>query len=411
MMNQNTAIGGGIKSLQKCRDSNCQSCCGRAFRAYIASFPMKKALFLIVLVIPAVVFAQLNNQAFEQRMSIEPSDSGKLYFGINMLGFAKDNEFFDTVVEGYTLFGYQLNPYLSYNISENVRLDAGVYAQKDFGNDDYSDIKPTLSLKIRNNNFNFIFGTLEGNLHHRLIEPLYDFERVLNNRLENGAQVVWMKEGIFLDAWINWQKMIYTNSVEPERFTAGVSFNKTLFDLGDIHIDLPLQMVAAHQGGQIDTVDNEVITRINMAGGLTLEGTSAGFVSGWGVKAYGTMFSTNANKPLFNKEGVGYFINPYLKTRIGLTVMASYWHGDRFMSIEGSPLYASANELYPDRIDRTREFLMLRFLYDVKVTEGLTLTARAEPFLDTYSQELEYSFGLYLNFSERFFLLNAKKSR
>lgn len=372
---------------------------------------MKKALFFLVLIVPGMAVAQLDNRAFEQRMTVEPADSNKLYLGLNMLGFAKDNEFFDTVIEGYTLFGYQLNPYLSYNISKNVRLDAGVYVQKDFGNDDYSEVKPTFSLKIRNNNFNFIFGTLEGSLHHRLIEPLYDFERVLNNRLENGAQVVWMKDGLFFDAWIDWQKMIYANSTDPERFTAGVSFNKTLFDLGDVHIDLPLQLVAAHQGGQIDTVDNEVITRFNMAGGLTLEGTGSGFVSGWGVKAYGVMFNTNANKPLFNKEGVGYFVNPYIKTRIGLTVMGSYWHGDRFQSIEGSPLYASANEIYPNRIDRKRDFLMLRFLYDLKVADGLTLTARAEPFLDTYSQELEYSFGLYLNFSERFFLLNAKKNR
>lgn len=401
----------GIKSFGKLCDSNCQHCCGRVFRGYIAFFLMKKALFLILLGLPAAVFGQLDNRLFEQRMTIEPTDSGKLYLGLNMLGFAKDNEFFDTVIDGYTLFGYQLNPYLSYHISKNVRLDAGVYVQKDFGNDHYSDVKPTLSLKIRNSNVDFIFGTLEGSVHHRLIEPLYDFERVLNNRLENGAQVVWMKDGLFLDAWIDWQKMIYANSAEPERFTAGVSFNKTLFNLGNVHIDLPLQLVAAHQGGQIDTVDNEVITRFNMAGGLTLEGTGAGFISAWGVKAYGAMFNTNANRPLFNNEGVGYLINPYLQTSIGLTVMASYWHGDRFMSIQGSPLYASANEIHPGRIDRTREFLMVRFLYDVKVAEGLTLTARAEPFLDTYSQELEYSFGLYLNFTERFFLLNAKKNR
>lgn len=372
---------------------------------------MKNALLLLICLIPGVVLAQLDNRAFEQRMVVEPADSNKLFLGINMLGFAKDNEFFDTVVEGYTLFGYQLNPYVSYNIAKNVRLDAGVYVQKDFGNEEYSEVKPTLSLKIRNNNFNFVFGTLEGSVHHRLIEPLYDFERVLKNRLENGAQVVWMKPGLFLDAWIDWQKMIYANSADPERFTAGVSFNKTLFNLGNVHIDLPLQIVAAHQGGQIDTIDNEVITRFNMAGGLTLEGTSSGFITGWGVKVYGTTFNSNANRPTFNKEGVGYFVNPYLTTKIGLSLMVSYWNGNRFLSVQGSPLYASANEIYPNRLDTRREFLMLRLLYDVKVADGLTLTARAEPFLDTYSQQLEYSFGLYLNFSERFFLLNAKKNR
>lgn len=373
---------------------------------------MKRALFLIITLLPVAVFAQLNNSVFEQRMSVEPADSNKLFIGINVLGFTKDNEYFDTVIDGYTLFGYQLNPYLSYNISKNVRLDAGVYVQKDFGNDDYSKVQPTLSLKIRNNNFNFIFGTLEGSTHHRLIEPLYDFERVLNGRLENGAQIIWMKDkGLFLDAWIDWQKMIYTNSTEPERFVSGVSFNKTLFTFGTMHVDLPLQLVASHEGGQIDTVDNEVITSFNMAVGVTLEGTGSGIVKNWGVKLYAASFNTNANTPVFNEEGFGLLLNPYVTTTFGLTVMGSYWYGDRFLTVEGSPLYASANDQYLPRIDKRREFVMLRFLYDLKVADGLTLTARAEPFYDTYAETIEYSFGLYLNFSERFFLLNAKKNR
>ena len=373
---------------------------------------MKKALFLLSLLIPSITFAQLDNSAFEQRMAVNPADSNKLFLGINMLGFVKDNEFFDTVIEGYTLFGYQLNPYLSYNIAKNVRLDAGVYVQKDFGNDDYSEVMPTLSLKIRSNNVNFIFGTLEGSVHHRLIEPLYDFERVLNNRLENGVQLIWMRDNnLFLDTWIDWRKMIYPNSTEPERFTGGISFSKTLFTFGNMHVDLPLQLVASHQGGQIDTVDNEVITSFNMAGGLTLEGTGPDIIQNWGIKLYAASYNTDANDPVFNEEGFGFFLNPYVKTTFGLTVMGSYWHGDKFLSIQGSPLYTSVNDQYPSRVDKKREFLMLRFLYDLKVADGLTLTARAEPFYDTYADTVEYSFGLYLNFSERFFLLNAKKNR
>lgn len=373
---------------------------------------MKKAPLLILLLLPVAAFGQLDNRAFEQRMTVEPADSNKLFLGLNMLGFVKNNEFFNTMIEGYTLFGYQLNPYLSYHISKNVRLDAGVYVQKDFGNDDYSEVKPTLSLKIRNNNFSFIFGTLEGSLHHRLIEPLYDFERVLKNRLENGAQVTWIREDdLFLDAWIDWQKMIYTGSEEPERLTAGISFNKRLLTSGSTHLDLPLQLVTSHQGGQINVGGDGVITRLNLAAGLTLEGNTPGFIRGWGIKAYATSFSTNQGTPVFDETGTGLFINPYLKTKIGLTIMGSYWYGDRFMTLQGSPLYASANEFYPGRIDPYRDMYMLRLLYDVKVADGLTLTARAEPFYDSYSEELEYSFGLYLNFSERFFLLNAKKNR
>jgi len=371
---------------------------------------MKKSVIILFWLASVSATAQLNNRSFEQRMAIEEADSGKLFLGVNFLGFGKNNEFFDTTVDGYTLFGYQLNPYLSYHLAKNVRLDAGIYAQKDFGNNEYSEVAPTLSLKITNQNFNFIFGTLEGSLHHRLIEPLYDFERVLNQRLENGVQAIWMKDDLFLDAWVEWQNMIYLNDLEPERFVFGVSFNKTIFRKGQFHIDLPVQFMADHSGGQIDLPGNPVVTRYNGALGLTLESTQSGFIQGWGIKAYGTGFSTSSDQYAF-EDGYGIFINPYVETKIGLIVMGSYWHGDQFLSIQGGQLYPSVSENYPNRVDEVRDFFMLRFLYDVKVAEGLMLTARAEPFYDTYAEALEYSFGLYLSFSDRFFLLNAKKHK
>jgi hypothetical protein len=371
---------------------------------------MKRLLFLALLIISFSGYSQLNNTPFEQRGNVLEADSGKLFLGLNVLTFGKDNEYFDTTVDGYTLFGYQLNPYLSYHISKNVRLDAGAYAQKDFGNDDYSQVKPTLSLKILNRNYSFIFGTLEGSIHHRLVEPLYDFERALNNRIENGVQFLWMKDDLFLDAWVDWQKMIYFNDTEPERFTAGISINKTLFKSGGFHVDLPVQGVAAHQGGQIDIVNNPVITRYNGAVGLTLENETSGFISGWGVKAY-VVGSNTSSDAFAYKDGNGVFINPYLKSKIGLTVMGSYWRGKEFLTIQGNQLYPAIADNYPSRFDEERTFFMLRFLYAKKLADGLTLTARAEPFYDTYANALEYSFGFYLSFSDRFFLVNAKKSR
>jgi hypothetical protein len=383
---------------------------GLIVMAYIALLNMKRGLIVLFLLISVSGFTQLNNRAFEQRMAVAEADSNKLFLGLNFLGFGKNNEYFDTTVDGYTLFGYQVNPYLSYHIAKNVRLDAGVYAQKDFGNDEYSDVKPTLSLKITNRNLNFIFGTLEGSIHHRLIEPLYDFERVLNNRLENGLQFVWMKDDLFLDVWVDWQKMIYLNDTEPERFTAGVSFNKTLFRNNGFHIDLPVQAVASHQGGQIDVVGNPVITQYNGAVGLTLESESSGFVRALGLKSYIVGYGTSSDEMTY-EDGYGIFINPYVTTSFGLTLMGSYWKSNEFLTVQGGALYPSVNEQYPARIDEERDLIMLRVLYDVKISDGLTLSARAEPFYDTYAEAVEYSFGLYLNFSDRFFLVNAKKGR
>ncbi len=391
-------------------DTSCQYRCSGWPDGLYCMPDMKKAAVILFLVTSLNALGQLNNRAFEQRMQVAQADSGKLFLGINFLGFGKNNEYFDTTVDGYTLFGYQINPYLSYHLAKNVRLDAGVYAQKDFGNDEYSEVAPTLSLKVTNRNFNFIFGTLEGSLNHRLIEPLYDFERVLNRRLENGIQILWMKDDLFLDVWVDWQNMIYFDDTQPERFAGGISFNKTMLRKGGFHVDLPIQLLADHQGGQIDVPGNPVITRYNGAAGLTLESESTGFVSSWGIKSYVAGFRTSTDQ-LAYEDGYGIFVNPYITTKIGVTLMGSYWNGNEFLTIQGGQIYPSVTESYPDRKDEIREFFMLRFLYDLKLTDGLMLSARAEPFYDTYAKAIEYSFGVYLNFSDRFFLLNAKKGR
>jgi hypothetical protein len=178
-----------------------------------------------------------------------------------------------------------------------------------------------------------------------------------------------------------------------------------------VHVDLPLQLVASHQGGQIDTVDNEVITQLHtMAGGLNTGGNGCGYHQKLGCKTICSKLQYKCQRSrVYNDDGIGFFVNPYLKTKIGLTVMGSYWYGDQFTTAQGSPLYASANDQYPMRVDKTREFVMLRLLYDLKVADGLTLTARAEPFYDTYEDSIEYSFGLLPQFLRTFLSPECKK--
>ncbi|MFZ6013958.1 MAG: hypothetical protein ACOYXT_26700 [Bacteroidota bacterium] len=370
------------------------------------------AIIFSFTVLPA--FGQLNNLAFENRMTLEPADSNKLFLGLNFLGFGRNNEYFDTMIDGYTLFGYQLNPYLSYHIGKNVRIDAGLYLQKDFGNEEYSTTAPTLSLKIRKNDFRFIFGTLEGGLNHRLIEPLYDFEKVLNNRLENGIQLQWINQPnrLFLDVWADWQQMIYLNDSDQEKFTAGLSFCKGLWQLGNTTFEVPIQLLISHQGGQIDNNPDPVTELMNSAAGLHVIHTSPSWLKEMGMKGYAVSYSDRSSilRQRFN-SGSGVYLNSYVTSSWGLTLMISYWNGNKFMTPAGAGIFPSANEFYPTREDQRRELVMLRFLYDLNITEGLDLTLRAEPFYDTYSGSVQYSYGFYFNFYNRFFLLHAKQSR
>jgi len=95
-------------------------------------------------------YAQLDNRVFEDRRNVEETDSNKLFLGINLLGFSKDNEYDhyrNPVITGYTLFGYQFSPYLSYHVTKNIRVEGGIYLQKDFGNSTFSTVAPIFSVK------------------------------------------------------------------------------------------------------------------------------------------------------------------------------------------------------------------------------------------------------------------------
>ena len=99
---------------------------------------MNRIYFLLFFVlVNSVTNAQLNNRAFEQELLITEADSNSLFLGVNSLGFSKNNEYFNDIADGFTLFGYQFNPYLSYQPLKNVRFDVGLYLQKDFGTNDF----------------------------------------------------------------------------------------------------------------------------------------------------------------------------------------------------------------------------------------------------------------------------------
>ena len=115
---------------------------------------MPKFFFPFLLLLSTTLsYGQLDNRVFEDRMRMDQADSNKLFLGIHFLGFGKDNEYDNynnPIITGYTLFGYQFNPYLSYYITKNIRIDGGIYLQKDFGNSKYTTVAPTFSVKFQN---------------------------------------------------------------------------------------------------------------------------------------------------------------------------------------------------------------------------------------------------------------------
>ncbi|ELR72761.1 hypothetical protein C900_01140 [Fulvivirga imtechensis AK7] len=376
---------------------------------------MKVILSLLLLLAASLhVSAQLNNQIFEQRLRMDPADSNALFFGLNTLGFTKNNEYFNNIADGYTLFGYQLNPYLTYYVTPHFRVDAGIYLQKDFGANGYQEIVPTFSFKYLHNGIAIIFGNLEGSISHRLIEPLYDFEKVLVDRQETGIQLLVENERLFLDGWIDWQNMIYKGDNDQERVTGGLSLNYKVKQLPRWNIELPVQFLVTHVGGQIDSSPAPLQTYINTATGVGLQHTfgEKNFVQGIRMDNYYVYykdFSTEIERAF--EDGSGLYANLSVKMRPNLEVMTSYWRGHEFISIMGGQLYPSVSSTFKNStaLEEVRELLILRLMHNIKVADRLYITTRVEPLYDLANSKFEFSHGFYINYSADF-LLTKKES-
>lgn len=358
--------------------------------------------------------AQLNNESFYLRYPLQPADSGKLSLHTYAMAFSRNNEYFGRFADGYTLFGYEAMPWLSYQPDSRVRIWAGLYARDDFGNQYYSTVQPVFRIQARLDSLQLIFGTLQGSLDHQLIEPLYDFERVMHDRLEEGMQVLWEKERLWLDVWVDWERMIYNGSPFQEVVSGGFSARADLVEKEKTKLVLPLQMVAIHEGGQIDEDPRPLITRVNLAGGQELHReVGAGFLHRYSLQTYVVGFfdaSNELRQPY--KQGWGFYLNAAAYTKLG-GFMLSYWQGHDYVPIKGAPLFSSYSLTYdnPGAMSPDRRWLMLRLLNEIPLGRHLTLSLRAEPFYDFGEKRFDFSHGTFLNYRSDFLLWNKNKKK
>lgn len=359
-----------------------------------------------------VAICQLDNTAFDQLDPLIPQDTNALFFGANTLGFTKNNEYFNDIADGFTLFGFQFNPYFSYQVGDKFKFSGGLYLQKDFGNNDFTEIAPTFTAQYNFLNGRVLFGTLEGATTHQLIEPLFDFERVLINRLENGFQFKIDKPNLFFDLWADWQNMIYPGDNDQEEVTAGISFRKRVLDKG-IRLTIPVQALVFHRGGQIDSSPLPLQTYVNTALGLILDKSlpETRFVRNLRLEGYHTYYRDYSNTQLQTfKDGDGLYLNATVNTKIHLDIMASYWRGNEFISIQGGQLYPSVSSTFKDPtvVEPQRELLIFRFLHTLKIADHIYVSTRFEPHFDLGNGDFEFSHAFYVSYRPRFFVSRLK---
>ena len=339
---------------------------------------------------------------------------GELRVSMNAFVFFKDNEYFNKIVDGYTLYGTQLNPQLVYYPTKDLRLEGGVFLWKDFGNPQLQQVRPTFRATWTTGKKQIILGNIRPNLAHSYIEPMFNFERVMLNPLEEGIQTIYRGKRLFLDQWVDWQRQQYRYSNYQEEVAGGLSTSYRISpDNSRWTVALPFQFTATHHGGQIDTLDKPLQTAFNEALGLKaryrLDGPNVQAVRFSGYVLGFQDYSFTAGQFPY-KYGRGLYLNGTLETRFA-DVMVSYWQGARFISPLGGDLYQSASRTVsnPGFRDPQRKIVLLRLLRDFRISDAASLTARAEPLFDLNAGLLDYSFGMYLNFRQDWLLGNVGK--
>ena len=376
---------------------------------------MKKTLLLFLfLMVTKVSFGQFNPSAIQNRIRPDSALTDELHFNFYNFNYVRNYEYTNDFHDGYTLYGLQLQPQLVYYAHPNLAITAGAFIRKDFGDNGIHNAQPLFSVKYHKRNLSLIFGSLEGSIHHNYIEPIYDFERVITNPVEYGTQLLVEKEKFKLDAWIAWQKMIYTGDAAKEEIIGGLSTESTLAETNGWKFSIPAQFLAYHQGGQIDVLKEiPISTLFNGATGFKLHKRIDRNVKEIYTDNYVAVYKDfSSDKRRAYQGGFGLWLNAGMVSRFG-SLVASYWKGNNFITIKGMPLYQSVSQnLYSyGETQNHRNILSLRYAYQKELIPNFYLDVRVEPHvdLDHSDKQVQFNHSFFLTYKQDFKLFKAKK--
>ncbi len=341
--------------------------------------------------------------------------SNNLYLRIENNNFVKNNEYFGVFTEGYTLMGYAIQPSLMYYAGSDLRIKAGLHVVKYSGMEQFTNVIPTFSIHTKlGDNFDLIMGGLRGDVHHRLLEPIFDPENQYSRPIENGFQFIYDNEHLWFDTWVDWEQFIVIGDDKPEKFTAGVSTEyKFLTGNSDWEISIPGQLIATHLGGQISDFEEPMQSLANLASGVKFNKTiGTGLIQNVSLATYGVWYQDLTEKsglPFSNGQAI--YPVAEMGYKYGL-LMVGYWHANNFVAPKGSHLFQSVSDYKV--VDGSsyyyqpkRELLNTKLTFSKDFLQKIKFSVVLETYYDIPNAQFDYAYGLNLVFNPNFFLKNV----
>lgn len=358
--------------------------------------------------------AQIDNLAFYQDVQSPFDSAGDLSLRLYGLGFNRNNEYFHPNEPGRTFFGMQLQPELSFQLNKRTQLFGGLHYRQDFGNPDPYLLQPVWRLVHQRDSLRFVFGSLYGSVQHRLPLPIYAFEYVIQDRVEEGLQLLYDYKGWHSDMWVDWQRMIYDKAAEQEAIWAGWT-NTYTKHIASWSLTLAQQFTVYHEGGQIDTSNAPLLiyTNTGLEAGLRKDFTSSFLHAVYGSYhwLHWDNFSFSPGTAEF-QNGLAHLFSAGVETQLG-GLQVNYYKGWYFQSPLAYDIYTAAPllEAETEVVFQEQEVFFIRLLNTIELGEHLSLSLRLEPFYDFKRNRWDFNNGLYLCFEDWYRLGNISGRR
>lgn len=255
---------------------------------------MRRCIFFLLFIGLFAVSAWAQDLAYMMAASnyrLDINQTRTLNLELENLSFFKDNEFEGQQSKGYSLPGLWLQPKLTYQPLDAIRIEAGFHAFILDGTNKYpcyvyhdiakwkgnqyqsgAHLLPYFRAQAQMGKLTVVLGDIYGGANHRVIEPLWNPELNLSQDPEMGLQVMADLPRWRMDAWLNWQSFVFEEDSHQEAFTIGISQKIQLNgNQKSIRLYVPIDVVVQHRGGEQDTTALGVQTLMNGGIGLGLQ--------------------------------------------------------------------------------------------------------------------------------------------
>lgn len=321
------------------------------------------------------MYSQYENSFYDLNKYEKKIDSSHILFHFDNLSYFRNTEYTSLVDKGSTYLGFYLLPYVQYSFNDKAQIYGGLSVRYDFGNPQVRKIEPYFKFTYELFGHDIIFGTLDGTVQHKVIEPLMDYELAITDRYEQGLQVRKPGKNLEYDFWIDWQKMIYENDPFNEVISAGL--NTYLSPISTDKNKLSINGVATtvHKAGEIDKSIEPNSMEYNFAAGLEYthhfsENTNL-FLSG-----HAAFYEDRSGQLATGfRDGLGQLAVARL-THHGYQFVLSYWDSHQFQSPTGEQLYWSLGNRNSPVPFNYRKMAGARISYEVEIGKNLVFLNR-----------------------------------